>query len=52
MKVAICISGGIKFPEKSLESLKKISPKESQVFIHTWNITDKTSSCKTLAENN
>lgn len=43
MKVAICISGGIKYPEKSLESLKKISPKESQVFIHTWNITDKAS---------
>ena len=41
MKVAICISGGIKYPEKSLESLKRISPKGFHVFIHTWNITDK-----------
>lgn len=41
MKVAICISGGIKYPEKSLESLKKIIPYNFKVFIHTWNIRDK-----------
>ena len=40
MKTAICISGGIKFPEKSLESLKKFHPNNFKIFIHTWTITD------------
>jgi hypothetical protein len=41
MKVAVCISGGIKFPEKSLDSLSKIYPNEyKKIFIHTWKITD------------
>lgn len=41
MKIAICISGGMKYPEKSLMSLRKIIPNDHKIFIHTWNITDK-----------
>lgn len=40
MKVAICISGGIKYPEKSLESLKRFHPNNLKIFIHTWKIED------------
>ena len=43
MNIAVCISGGIKYPEKSLESLKKFHPNNLKIFIHTWNITDKSS---------
>jgi hypothetical protein len=39
MKVAVCLSGAIKHPEKSLESLKRIYPNDYlKVFIHTWKI--------------
>lgn len=42
MNIAVCISGGIKYPEKSLESLKNIFPSDNiKVFIHTWKIIDK-----------
>lgn len=42
MNIAVCISGGIKYPEKSLESLKNIFPNDNiKVFIHTWEIVDK-----------
>jgi hypothetical protein len=42
MNIAVCISGGIKYPEKSLESLKNIFPNENiKVFIHTWKINDR-----------
>lgn len=42
INIAVCISGGIKYPEKSLESLKNIFPNNSiKVFIHTWKIKDK-----------
>lgn len=41
MKIAVCISGGIKHYEKSLESLKKIYPNDFiKVFIHTYDISD------------
>tara|TARA_B100001939_G_scaffold297196_1_gene271533 strand:+ start:2982 stop:3713 length:732 start_codon:yes stop_codon:yes gene_type:complete len=40
MKTAICISGGIKYPEKSLESLKRFHPNDLKIFIHTWKITN------------
>ena len=43
MKTAICISGGIKYPEKSLESLKRFHPNDLKIFIHTWKIEDPTS---------
>jgi hypothetical protein len=42
MKVAVCLSGAIKYPEKSLESIKKIYPNDFlKVFIHTWEIENK-----------
>jgi hypothetical protein len=42
MDIAVCISGGIKYPEKSLKSLKNIFPNENiKVFIHTWKINDR-----------
>lgn len=50
MKTAVCISGGIKYPEKSLESLKKIGPGDFKVFIHTWNITDKSLYLKNIGK--
>jgi len=40
MNIAVCISGGIKYPEKSLESLKKFHPNNLKIFIHTWKIQD------------
>lgn len=42
MKVAVCLSGAIKYPEKSLESIKRIYPNDFlKVFIHTWEIENK-----------
>lgn len=42
MNVAICISGGIKYPEKSLKSIQNIFPKGNiKIFIHTWKLIDK-----------
>lgn len=42
MKVAVCLSGAVKHPEKSLESIKRIYPNEDlKVFIHTWDIKDR-----------
>lgn len=42
MKVAVCLSGSVKHPEKSLESIKRIYPNEHlKVFIHTWDIKDR-----------
>lgn len=39
MKIAICLSGGIKYPEYGIESIKKILPNENiKLFIHTWDI--------------
>ena len=44
MKIAVCISGGMKFPEKSLQSLSCIFPNDDvKVFIHTWYIPDEDS---------
>jgi hypothetical protein len=39
MKIAVCISGGIRYPHLGLESIKKIIPNEDiKVFIHTWKV--------------
>lgn len=44
MKVAICISGGMKFPEKALQSISYILPNDYvKVFIHTWSIRNEDS---------
>lgn len=40
-KIAVCISGGIKFHEKGLATIQKLSSIHNvKVFIHTWNIKD------------
>lgn len=40
-KIAVCISGGIKFHEKGLATIQKLSSiHDVKVFIHTWNIKD------------
>jgi len=49
MKTAICISGGIKYPERSLESLKRFHPNNLTIFIHTWRITDAKSYLSNIA---
>ena len=51
MRTAVCISGGMKYPEKSLESLKRFHPNNLKIFIHTWNITDAQSYIKNTAKN-
>lgn len=41
MKVAICLSGGIKYPELSIKGIKKLRDKyDCSIFIHTWSITN------------
>ena len=36
MKVAICVSGSIRYPNKGLKSISKIIPNDTKIFIHTW----------------
>ena len=40
-KIGICLSGGVKFPEKSLRSVQALSEKyDIKVFGHTWKINN------------
>lgn len=49
MKIAVCISGGVRYPHLGLKSIQKIIPNEYlKVFIHTWKINDRDSFLKTL----
>lgn len=49
MKIAVCFSGGIKYPWHGLESLKLIVPNDDiKVFIHTWNVYKKEDFLKTV----
>jgi hypothetical protein len=42
MNVAVCFSGGIRYPHIGLESLKKIIPNNNvKIFIHTWKVYDR-----------
>jgi hypothetical protein len=42
MNIAICLSGGLKYPEIALESIKNIFPNDQiKIFIHTWKVKDK-----------
>jgi hypothetical protein len=42
MKIAICLSGGIKFPQHSLDSINNILPNDNvKIFIHSWQIDSK-----------
>jgi hypothetical protein len=50
MKIAVCISGGVRYPHLGLKSIQKIIPNEYvKVFIHTWKINDRDSFLKTIA---
>jgi hypothetical protein len=49
MKIAVCISGGVRYPHLGLQSIQKIIPNEYvKVFIHTWKIKDRSAFVKTL----
>jgi hypothetical protein len=49
MKIAVCISGGIRYPHFGLKSIQKIIPNEYvKIFIHTWKIEDIISFLKTI----
>jgi hypothetical protein len=50
MKIAICISGGIRYPHLGLKSIKKIIPNENiKIFIHTWKIKNVEGFLKTIS---
>jgi hypothetical protein len=50
MKIAVCISGGIRYPHLGLQSIQKIIPNECvKVFIHTWKINDRDSFLDTVS---
>ena len=50
MKIADCISGGVRYPHLGLQSIQKIFPNEYvKVFIHTWKIQNKDSFLNTIS---
>ena len=50
MKIAVCISGGIRYPHLGLKSIQKIFPNDYvKIFIHTWKISDREDFLKTLS---
>lgn len=49
MKVAVCFSGGVRYPHIGLKSLNSIKSKyEVKVFIHTWKIENRDDFLKTV----
>jgi hypothetical protein len=51
MKIAVCFSGGIRYPHIGLESLKKIIPNNDiKIFIHTWKIENREDYLSTVAD--
>ena len=50
MKVAVCISGGIRYPHIGLESIKNISSDDITIFIHTWKVDDTGDFISSLAD--
>lgn len=50
MKIAVCISGGVRYPHFGLQSISKIIPNEYvKVFIHTWKVKDANAFLKTVS---
>jgi hypothetical protein len=50
MKIAVCVSGGVRYPHLGFQSIQKIVPNEYvKIFIHTWKVNDKDSFFKTVA---
>lgn len=49
MKVAICLSGSIRYPHLGLQSIKNIIPNDFvKIFIHTWRIADENEFLNTI----
>jgi hypothetical protein len=49
MKIAVCISGAVRYPHLGLQSIQKIIPNNFvKVFIHTWKINNRDSFLNTL----
>jgi hypothetical protein len=49
MKIAICISGGIRYPEIGLRSIQNIFPNNDiKIFIHTWKVSNIEDYTKTI----
>jgi len=50
MKIAVCISGNVRYPHIGLESIKKIFPNDYiKIFIHTWKISNRESFLETIS---
>lgn len=50
MKIAVCFSGGLRYPYIALKSLKQIFPNDFiKIFIHTWKVTNRDAFLKTVA---
>lgn len=50
MKIAVCISGGVRYPHLGLKSIQKIIPNDYvKVFIHTWKINDREAFLTTIS---
>lgn len=50
MKIAVCISGGVRYPHLGLASIQKIIPNSFvKVFIHTWKVSNVNGFVQTLA---
>jgi hypothetical protein len=50
MKVAVCLSGAIRYPHIGLKSIKNIFPNDYvKIFIHTWKISNREEFLKTIS---
>lgn len=50
MKVAVCLSGGIRYPHIGLKSLESIFPNDDiKVFIHTWRLSNRENFLNTVS---
>ena len=49
MKIAVCLSGAIRYPHIGLKSIKNIFPNDHvKIFIHTWKISNREEFLKLL----
>jgi hypothetical protein len=50
MKIAVCVSGGVRYTHLGLKSIQKIVPNEYvKIFIHTWKVKDVNSFLNTVS---
>jgi len=52
MKIAICISGAVRYPEFAVRSIENITKnyEDLKLFIHTWKIYDREDFTTTIQE--